>query len=94
MDKRTTIRLPPAIMARAKRRAAAEGRTLAALIEDGVLRVLDDERRPEKLVKRRLRLPVSKATGGLLPGVDLTRLSDHQEGEDREYVERLRKGFK
>ena len=38
--------------------------------------------------------PVSKATRGLLPGVDLTRLSDIQEMEDLEYIERLRKGFK
>ncbi len=33
---------------------------------------------------------VSKATGGLLPGVDLTRFSDYQEMEDLEYVERMR----
>jgi uncharacterized protein (DUF433 family) len=47
-----------------------------------------------KLVDERPRvLPVSKATGGLLPGVDLTRLSDIQEMEDLEYIERLRKGF-
>jgi uncharacterized protein (DUF433 family) len=43
--------------------------------------------------RRRTLLPVSKATGGLLPGVDLTRLSDIQEMEDLEYIERLRKGF-
>jgi hypothetical protein len=39
-------------------------------------------------------LPVSKATGGLLPGIDLTRFSDYQETEDRDYAERLSKGFK
>jgi hypothetical protein len=93
MIKRTTIRLPHEVMTRAKRKAAAEGRTLAALIEDGVMRVLDDDRKPARAAKR-LRLPVSKATGGLLPGVDLTRLSDFQEADDRDYAERLRKGFK
>jgi uncharacterized protein (DUF433 family) len=43
---------------------------------------------------RRVLLPVSKATGGLRPGIDLTRLSDIQEMEDLEYIERMRKGFK
>jgi hypothetical protein len=33
---------------------------------------------------------VSKAKGGLLPGVDLTRFSDYQAMEDLEYVERMR----
>lgn len=93
MTKRTTIRLPHEVMTRAKRKAAAEGRTLAALIEDGVMRVLEDDRKPSRPAKR-LRLPVSKATGGLLPGVELTRFSDFQDAEDRDYVERLRKGFK
>jgi hypothetical protein len=36
-------------------------------------------------------LPVSKATGGLRPGVDLTRFSDYQEQEDLEYVERMKR---
>jgi len=36
-------------------------------------------------------LPVSKATGGLLPGVDITRFSDYQELEDQEYVERMKR---
>ena len=93
MNKRTTIRLPHEVMARAKRKAATEGRTLAALIEDGVMRVLDDDRKPARPGKR-LRLPVSTTTGGLLPGIDLTRLSDYQDTEDREYAERLRQGFK
>jgi uncharacterized protein (DUF433 family) len=44
--------------------------------------------------RRRVLPPVSKATGGLLPGVDLTRFSDYQEMEDLEYIERLKKGFK
>ena len=43
---------------------------------------------------RRVLPPVSKATGGLMPGIDLTRLSDIQEMEDLEYIERMRKGFK
>jgi toxin-antitoxin system PIN domain toxin len=33
---RTTVRLPPELLRRAKRKAAAEGRTLTSLIEDGL----------------------------------------------------------
>jgi len=93
MAKRTTVRLPPEVMARAKRKAAAEGRTVASLIEDGILRVLDDDRKAARPSKR-LRLPVSRASGGLLPGIDLTRYSDYLEAEDRDNAERLRKAFK
>ena len=38
-------------------------------------------------------LPVSKATGGLWPGVDLTRFSDIEEMDDLEYVERMKQRF-
>lgn len=34
-------------------------------------------------------LPVSKATSGLRPGVDITRFSDYQAMEDLNYVERM-----
>ena len=46
-----------------------------------------DERHP-------VLLPVSKATGGLLPGVNLTRFSDYQEMEDLEYIERMKRHFR
>jgi hypothetical protein len=91
MIERTTVRLPKELLSRAKRKAAAEGRTLTALIEDGLRAVVDEPPAPAK--KRKVVLPVSKATGGLLPGVDLTRFSDYQEMEDLEYVERM-KNFK
>jgi len=87
VTKRTTVRLPPELLRRAKRKAAAEGRTLTSLIEDG-LRLVVAERR--KKPKRKINLPVSTATGGLLPGVDLTRFSDYQEMEDLEYMERMK----
>ena len=48
-------------------------------------------REPHQVFERRRVLPpVSTATGGLMPGVDLTRLSDIQEIEDLEYVERMK----
>jgi hypothetical protein len=37
---------------------------------------------------------VSKAKGGLMPGIELTRYSDIQAMDDLEYAERLKNGFK
>ena len=90
MSERTTVRLPEELLKRAKRKAAAEGRTLTALIEDGLRSVLTENR---KFAHTRRILPVSKAKGGLLPGVDLTKLSAVQEIDDLEYAKRL-KNFK
>lgn len=42
MSEQTTVRLPEDLVRRAKRKAAAEGRSLTALIEDGLRRVLND----------------------------------------------------
>jgi len=88
MTERTTVRLPEELLKRAKRKAAAEGRTLTALIEEGLRQVVADEKRE---TKGKRKLPrISKATGGLLPGIDLTRLSDIQHMDDLEYVERMK----
>jgi ribbon-helix-helix CopG family protein len=86
--KRITIRLPSDLKALAKRKAAAEGRTLTWLIEDALRARVGDGTKPAK--RKRVLPRVSKATGGLLPGVDLTRFSDYQEMEDLEYVERMK----
>jgi hypothetical protein len=75
-------------MRRAKRKAAAEGRSLTALIEEGLRRVLNDRRPADKT--RRTLPPVSAATGGLLPGVDLNETAALQEMEDLEYAGRLK----
>jgi hypothetical protein len=88
MTERTTVRLPDDLILRAKRLAAEEGRSLTSLIEDGLRRVLD-ERRAGKKLKRKLP-PVSTATGGLRPGIDLNDMSTLQEIEDLDYVQRLR----
>jgi hypothetical protein len=80
MSERTTIRLPEDLIRRAKRKAAAEGRSLTALIEDGVRRVLN-ERSPIKKASRVLP-PVSSKTGGVIPGIDLNDSAALQEMED------------
>jgi hypothetical protein len=86
MIDRTTVRLPEALLSRAKRKAAAEGRTLTALIEEG-LRLVVAENRKTKPAKR-IMPRVSKASGGLLSGVDLREL---EEAEDLEYIARMRR---
>jgi hypothetical protein len=86
MSERTTVRLPEDLLNRARRKAAAEGRTLTSLIEDGLRLVVS-----EKAAKRkRLPPPVSTATGGPMPGIDLTDFSALQEMDDLEYVERMK----
>jgi len=89
MAERTTVRLPADLLTRAKRKAAAEGRTLTSLIEDGLRLVTSG---PAKSAKSKRVLPrISKATGGLMPGIDLTSMSALQEIDDLEYVRRMKR---
>jgi hypothetical protein len=67
---RTTVRLDPALLERAKKAAAQRHTTLTALLEEGLQLALarrDDAARQQQ----RVSLPVSSATGGTLPGIDL-----------------------
>jgi hypothetical protein len=75
-------------MRRAKRKAIAEGVTLTAPIEDGLRRVLNERATPAKA--KRVLPRVSRATGGLLPGIDLNDSAALQEMDDLEYVARLK----
>jgi hypothetical protein len=87
MAERTTIRLPEDLLKRAKRHAAAEGRTLTSLIADGLQMVIAGNRRapkPKRVVPR-----ISKAKGGALPGIDLTDLRALQETDDLDEVRRM-----
>jgi hypothetical protein len=90
MSERTTVRLPQELLDRAKRKAAAEGRTLTSLIEDGLRIVVADNRRAQA---RQRTLPrVSTAKGGLLPGIDLDVSSAVQEIDDLEYIRKMKRG--
>ena len=60
-------------MNRARKRAAEKGRTLTSLIEEGLKALLVE---PKRTTRKQIRLPVSKASGGTLPGVDLNRSAD------------------
>lgn len=70
---RTTIRLRDDLLKRAKKRAAEEHRTLTSVVEEGVVLVLA---RPARKRRDRIELPVSRASGGVLPGVDLNRSTE------------------
>ena len=70
---RTTIRLPDALLRKARKRAAEQGRTLTSLVEEGLEIVLAE---PKPIRRKPVRLPVSRASGGTLPGIDLNRSSD------------------
>ena len=67
---RTTVRLDDALLEQAKREAAQRHETLTALIEQGLRLILAQSRSP-KSRRKRVVLPVCRARGGVLPGVDL-----------------------
>jgi hypothetical protein len=89
MPRRTTVRLPEDLLNRAKRKAALENRTLTSLIEEGLRMVVNENR---KIEKRKTVMPrVSKASGGLMPGIDLTNPWTLQEADDLENVRRIQR---
>jgi len=62
----TTLRLDDDLYRRAKAQAAEQGISLTRLVEEAIRERLD--RPAPSRRRRRLRLPVSSATGGLAPG--------------------------
>jgi hypothetical protein len=87
MAERTTIRLPEELLTRAKRKAATEGRTLTSLIAEGLRLVIADKRKRSR--EKHNDPPVSKARGGLKPGLDWDDLSALEEAEELENVGRI-----
>lgn len=66
---RTTLAIDDALLKRAKKAAAERGTSLARLVEDALRESLD--KKPP--ARASWRLPVSRASGGLRPGVDAAR---------------------
>jgi hypothetical protein len=66
---RTTVRLDEALMRQVKAEAARRGQSVTSLIEKGLRLVLASGRQRSR--RERVVLPVSRATGGTHPGVDL-----------------------
>ncbi len=75
---RTTVRLDEHLFVQAKEYASRHRRSLTSVIEDALRSMLarshHGDRSPRP--KRRVRLPVSKERGGLMPGVNLDSNSD------------------
>ena len=76
---RTTVRLPPGLMAQVKKLAQETGRSMTQVIEDALRATVAAGRQP-----RRKTVTLVTATGdGLLPGVDLddtSALLDRMDG--------------
>jgi hypothetical protein len=89
MNERTTVRLPEELLRRAKHKAAAEGRSLTSLIEEGLRIVIAKPARPQPAIRSLPR--ISTATGGLMPGIDLAAPSRLQEIDDRAYLEEIKR---
>jgi len=75
------VKLSDRLLEQAKREATRRGETLTALIEQGLPLVLASSVPQHR--RKRVNLPICRAVGGVLPGVDLndsSRLSDTMEG--------------
>jgi len=66
---RTTVRLDEGLMRDAKRAAAEQGITLTQLISDALRERMARARRAAP--RQPVELPISRAGGGVMPGVDL-----------------------
>lgn len=76
---RTTVRLDDHLLARAKKHAAATGRTLTALIEDALRETMARPR--NEPVRKIVSLPT--VGGALLPGIDLDDTASLLDAMDR-----------
>lgn len=79
--RRTTVRLDEGLLRQAKAEARRQGESVTALIERGLRLILSGSHHRGR--RTRVRLPVSRATGGTRPGVDLNdsrALLDRLEG--------------
>ena len=70
------MRIRDDLLRRARKRAADEGRSLTSLIEDALTLVMAT---PKSDQRKKVDLPISKASGGVFPGIDLNRSADMEE---------------
>ena len=66
---KVTVKLSDRLLEQAKREATRRGETLTVLIEQGLRLVLASKGSARR--QKRVVLPVCRAGGGVLPGVDL-----------------------
>jgi len=66
---RTTVRLGEGLLTKARQEARRRGETLTSMMERGLRLAMSGAH--EQAGSARVKLPVSQATGGLRPGVNL-----------------------
>ena len=66
---RTTVRLDEGLLMKAKQEARKRGETLTSLMERGLRLAISGSHKHAR--STRVRLPTSKATGGVRPGINL-----------------------
>ena len=71
---RTTVRMEDELLRRAKRIAARRDTTLTAILEEALREWLDRQKRGRR--SERVELPVSRSSGGVLPGVEIDDSAD------------------
>ena len=91
MKKQTLIGPPRDNLRRAKRKAVAKGSTPASAVEEAPFRPKQEN--AASTGQRTVSVRVSKATGGMRPGMESLTFSELEELDDLEYVERLKAGF-
>lgn len=75
---RTTVRLDEGLLTKAREEARKRGETLTSLMERGLRLAMSGSHKAPRV--DRITLPVSRASGGLRPGIDLddtSSLLDH-----------------
>lgn len=77
---KTTVRINDELLKRAKKRAAGEGSTLTSLVKKDLAVILAEAKRG---LSEHVELPVSNASGGVVPGVDLNRSCELEEVMNR-----------
>lgn len=70
----TTVLLEESLLEQAKAEADRQNKTLDSLIEDGLWLVMRETHTPVR--RKKVALPVSKRTGGTLPGVDISNSAE------------------
>ena len=67
---RITIQLPDELFEKAKKKASEEARTITSLVMEGLTLVLTSQKGNKS---KKIQLPVSKASGGVLSGMDINQ---------------------
>jgi hypothetical protein len=74
MRLRTTLRLEESLLMQAKILAAKQNKTLTALIQEGLCKVIKEAQTAKP--GRKVAIPISKQSGGIWPGIDISNSAE------------------